>query len=202
MAEDKRTPIVNVEKLTMWKLLTDEETAPTYDEAVKFGKILMTAKDTPSTANAELYGDGEKTDEAFENTGGAIEFGIHGLNSSDRALIYGEHIKKGTNVTAKYDTPNYVCVAIMSKRGDKLYNLKKYVKCIFMPSEESETQTEKGGIKYSTTTIKGTYSPLLSTTEAKFVRYGVDPVNDAEIINKWFTDALYIGPDESVTQGS
>lgn len=197
MSNTERTTTVNVEKLTMWKLISDTETAPEYDtEPVAFGKILMTVKDTPSTASAELYGDGVKTKEVYENEGGTLELGIHGLNSSDRVMIYGESIEKGTNVTSRYDKPNYVCVALMTKRDDSLYNLKKYVKTIFTPNDESESQTEKGGIKYATTTIKGTYSPLISTNKAKYVRYGVDIEKDKDIFTKWFTEADYIGPEE------
>lgn len=196
MASTDRKATVNIEKLTMWKLTKDNEDSPTYGEAVEFGKILMTVKDTPTTTSAELRGDGVKTDEAFEQTGGSIELGIHALNSTDRALLYGESVKKGTNVIAKDDTPNYVCVALMTKRADGLYNLKKYVKTIFVPSEEDESQTESDGIKYATTTIKGTYSPLLSTNVAKYVRYGVNPVSDAAVITSWFSDANYTGPDE------
>ena len=62
---------INLKKLTMWKQLTDTESATTYDaEAYAFTNELMAAKYTPKAETAEQYGDGIKVEDYVAKDGG------------------------------------------------------------------------------------------------------------------------------------
>ena len=71
-----------------------------------------------------------------------------------------------------------------------------------MPEGEDSKQQEGSKIEYGTATLKGTYSPLISTGEDCYKRLGVDAKEDAELIEKWFTKADYYGEDSAVGGGA
>ena len=55
---------INVKRLVMWKQLTDDDSATTYDTtAYAFTKSTMSAKYTPKVETAEQYGDGIKVED-------------------------------------------------------------------------------------------------------------------------------------------
>lgn len=188
---------INVKRLAMWEMTDEKE--ETYGDVMPFDKRLMTYKDTPSVGEAELYGCGVLVAVASRNSGGSLELGIHGLTGDEREVMYGENIVGGTNVTSAEDVPSYVAVAVMSENEDGTVNLRKWFKVRFSPHDESISQIEGDKISFSTPTVKGTYV-VNSTDWIRASRDDVDTVEDAEFINKWFTDADYIGgeTDEGV----
>lgn len=58
-------------------------------------------------------------------------------------------------------------------------------------AEKTFTQSELNKISYGNASIKGTYSPLLSSHADCYRRLGADPESDKEFIEKWFTEAAF-----------
>lgn len=190
----ERKSTVNVKQLVVFPMTLDNETTITYGTATPIAKVLMAATDAPSVATGTQEAEGQTVESYSAVTGGKLDIDLTALNSADRVLFYGETIKNGTNVTNKDDFSEYVMVAYMTVRGDGLVNLKKFPKIRFSPQSETDNQMEKNGIKYSTSKLSGEYLPTINDGDAKYVRYGVDPVVDAAIITSWFTDASYYKP--------
>ncbi len=183
-------PPINVRKLTMWQM-TDEENE-TYGDAHSYEGRLMSYRDSITSNSAKLYGDGELADVAQRVTEGSVEFGIHELIDEERQNIYGEVVVNGATVTSVNDNARYQCVAIMTERNDGKINLRKWFKVKFAQHEESVTQLSDGSATFSTPTLKGTY---ISNREGHFraVLSGLDRTTDKDVIEKWFTQASYIG---------
>ena len=82
-------------------------------------------------------------------------------------------------------------MAYCTERPDGKLNLYKFPKVKFMPQGETADQKEGTKISYGNASIKGTYSPLLSSHADCYKRLGVDPsnVDDKAFIEKWFTEA-------------
>lgn len=184
--------VVNIEKLTVWSR-TENDEATTYGTPVSLAKTLMTINDTPTVVSDDLHGDGEVSDTYYAVVGGTLECGLTGLTQTDRALFYGETAKDGSNVIAKGQIGSYVVVAHQSVHRDGTLKLTKYVRVLFSPSQEQEQQVTKSGVTWSTKTLSGKYSADKGTGVYKYIRDNVDPVEDAEIISKWFTQADYYG---------
>ena len=64
-----------------------------------------------------------------------------------------------------------------------------------MPQGEDSQQREGTKISYTTASIKGTYSPLLSTHSDCYKCRGVDPSTQADLISNWFAEADYYTAD-------
>ena len=182
---------INVKRLTMWKQLTDSETATTYDTTARaFTNELNSMKYSPKMETAEQYGDGIKVEDYVAKDGGDIEAVIRGFKNGDNEFLFGEtSTTEGVSVSASDDVVPYVCVAYATVRPDGKLNLYKFPKVKWMPQGETANQQEGTKISYGTASIKGTYSPLLSSHADSYKRYGVDPTEDAEFINSWFTTA-------------
>lgn len=180
---------VNVKKLAIWKC-EDES----YGEVMSMEKRLMTYTDTPTVSTATLYGDGEIADSVTRNSGGTLALNVHDLLSAERAVMYGEKVEKGANVTRTTDVGKYVAVALMSDNVDGTVNLRKWFKVKFAQHAESVQQISDGSETFSTITLNGTYIATDDGT-LRAMRDDLDPVTDAEIINKWLTEAEYIGPE-------
>lgn len=89
-------------------------------------------------------------------------------------------------------------VALMAVKRNGRVNLRKYFKVAFKKHDETVTQQEENGINYSMPTLNGTYVKN-TTLGMKVARREVDPTTTegAEIIEKWFTQATYIGETTS-----
>lgn len=185
---------INVKKLVMWALLTDSAAGTTYgDTAREFTNQLNSAKYTPKVQTAEQYGDGIKVEDYVAKDGGDLDITIRGFSEGDNEFLFGETSKNGTSVSNSEDIVPYVCVAYATERPDGKLNLFKFPKVKFMPQGEDSQQREGSSVKYGTANIKGTYSPLLSTKDDCYKRLGVDPKTDSAIVEKWFSEADYIG---------
>ena len=192
---------INVKKLTMWKQLTDSETATTYDtDAHAFTNELNSAKYTPKTETASQYGDGVKVEDYVAKDGGDIDIVIRGFKQGDEAFLFGEKetTAEKTSVSGSDDIVPYVWVAYMTERPDGKVNLYKFPKVKFMPQGEDSQQREGTKISYTTANIKGTYSPLLSSHADCYKCRGVDPGTQAELITKWFATAEFYTADSAV----
>lgn len=192
MAADTRGhSFINVKRLAMWGLLTDDEAATTYDaETYEFGTSLMAAKYTPSVQTASQYGDGIKVEDYVAKDGGDIDITITGFKAGDSVFLFGEtKTADGTEISSAADIVPYKCVAYMTERPDGKVNLYKFPKVKFMPQGEDANQREGSKISYGTAALKGTYSPLISSQHDCYKRLGVDPTTDAEFVTKWFTTA-------------
>lgn len=78
-------------------------------------------------------------------------------------------------------------VAYATERPDGRLNLYKFPKAKFMPEGEDSRQRTGSQVNYGTARLKGTYSPLLSSHDDCFKKYGVDPVKDKAVIEEWFS---------------
>lgn len=183
--------VTGIDKLVMWELTADTSSAITYGtEATEFLKKLMTRTDTPATAQAQLDACNQTVDQFVAINGGELSIGVTDLDSTERALIFGETADaSGVNVNAKDDRPNYLCVAYMTTRSDGKVNLYKYPKVMFMPQAETAETQKKGAVTYQTITVKGNYIPTIKDGSARYVKYGVDPAADASLVTTWFSDA-------------
>ena len=185
---------INVKWLTMWQLKTDAEgTTPTYDETPHtFPNQLNSVKYSPSMQTNEQYGDGIKVEDYVAKDGGDIEAVIRGFTEDDNEFLFGETTKNGISVSTSEDIVPSVCTAYATERADGLLNLYKFPKVKWMPQGEDSQQRTGTQVNYGTAQIKGSYSPLLSTHEDSYKKYGVDPNSEEgkKIIEKWFADAL------------
>lgn len=191
-------PTKGLKRLVVWPLTADEGTAaPTYGEAHEFIKRLMTASDNPSIAEGSVDADNQTVEEAVERSGGDLDIGLTALTAEEEALLYGSTLKNGTNVSNINDIGAYVAAAYMTNRSDGLVNIYKYPKVRFSPQSQSFSTKKKGSVEFATIQIKGKYIPLVYNGDVCYERKAVDPVKDAEIINKWFTDGSYYGANEA-----
>lgn len=193
MANERGRSHVNVKRLVMWKLLTDDDSATTYDtNTYAFEKSTMSAKYSPKVETAEQYGDGIKVEDYVAKNGGDLDISLTGFKTGDGVFLFGEtKTNEGTEVSGSDDIVPYNCVAYCTERPDGKLNLYKYPKVKFMPQGETADQKEGTKISYGNASIKGTYSPLLSSHQDQYKRLGVDPSDpdDKAFIEKWFSEA-------------
>lgn len=193
----KAKATIGLERLAMWKVLDETDESITYDTVKELVKRIMTASYSPSVSEAELNADNQTVDYVTESDGGELSIGVTALDSDERCLIYGETLENGTNIENKDNMSNYVCVAYMTNRSDRLVNLYKYPKVYFTPQQESSDTKKRGSLEFKTIDLKGTALSLLKDGNSRFVRYGVNPKSDEgkAIITAWFTEGDYYKPD-------
>lgn len=191
---ERRRSTVNVARLTMWKQTSDSATETAYEtEPYTWENSLAAVKYTPTMQTNEQYGDGVKVEDYIAKDGGDIDITVNGFGPGDAAFLFGETDENGTEISSANDIVPAVCVAYYTKRPDGKFNLYKFPKAKFMPEGEDSKQQEGSNISFGTASLKGTYSPLLSTGADCYKRYNVDPTADADLIEKWFTTADYYG---------
>lgn len=205
--DNRRRSTINVARLTMWKQTSDTSEGTTYEETpYTWENSTANVKYTPKMQTNEQYGDGIKVEAFVAKDGGEIDITVNGFNAGDGAFLFGETTKGGTEISGADDIVPNVCVAYYTKRSDGKINLYKFPKTTFYPEGEDAKQQEGSTVNYGTANLKGTYMPLISTKEDCYKRREVDPKEDAELIEKWFTEADYYGeetatpPAQNVTE--
>lgn len=192
--DKRRRSTINVARLTMWKMTSDTSTGTTYETSpYTWDNSTANVKYTPKMQTNEQYGDGIKVEAFVAKDGGEIDVTVNGFNAGDGVYLFGETEKYGTEISGSDDIVPNVCVAYYTKRTDGTINLYKFPKVTFYPEGEDANQQEGSTINYGTANLKGTYLPLISTKADSYKRRGVDPVTDAALIEKWFTEADYFG---------
>lgn len=196
--DKRRRSTINVARLTMWPMIEDTSKGTTYGETPHtWDNSLASVKYTPKMQTNEEYGDGIKVEAYVAKDGGDIDVTVNGFGAGDGVFLFGETDKNDTEVSGADDIVPNVCVAYYTKRTDGKINLYKFPKTTFYPEGEDAKQQEGTTISYGTANLKGTYMPLISTKDDLYKRYGVDPVKDKALIEKWFTEAdYYAGGDE------
>ena len=194
--DNRRRSTINVERLTMHKMISDTKDGTTYEETPRtWDDSLAAAKYTPKMQTNQQYGDGKKVEDFVAKDGGDINITINGFVAGDSAFLFGETNKNGTEISSANDIVPDLCVSYFTKRTDGKINLYKFPKTKFKPEGEDNKQQEGTNISYGTANLKGTYSPLISSGEDCYKRYGVDPEKDSALIEKWFTVADYNASD-------
>lgn len=194
---------INVQRLTMFRQLTDSSSGTTYETvAYTFPNELNSAKYTPKVSTASQYGDGVKAEEHVAKDGGTLDVVIRGFKPGDAAFVFGESDESGTDVSNANDIVPNVCVAYFTVRPDGKVNLYKFPKVKWMPQGESASQQEGSTVNYGTASLQGTYSPLISTGDDRYTKYGVDPASDAAFIESWFTTANFYKETAAVGETS
>ena len=195
---ERRRSTVNVARLTMWKMNDDTSEGTTYEkDPYTWENSLASAKYVPKMQTNEQHGDGIKVEAFVAKDGGDIEININGFDTGDGAFLFGETDNNGTEVSNAGDIVPNICTAYFTKRTDGKINLYKFPKVTFYPEGEDAKQQEGATISYGTANLKGTYMPLISTQDDKYVRYGVDPKTESELIEQWFTDPKFTATDGS-----
>lgn len=193
----KASPTVGLKRLVVWPLIEDSKNKLEYGEAHEFVNRLMTSQDDPNVLQDSINADDITAESLVVVDGGKLTVGVTDLTSEERKMLLGEMIRNGTNITSIKNLTGYVCVACMCKRSDGTYNLKKYPKVKFVPGSESSETMQKSGVKFVTQTLSGEYLSTVNNNESRAVRYAVP--EDDEIVNQWFTEANYIGPEETTS---
>ncbi|MBE6901581.1 MAG: hypothetical protein E7478_03835 [Ruminococcaceae bacterium] len=191
---------INVKRMVMWKLTSDDSTGTVYDAtAHKFENQLNSFRYTPRIQTAEQYGDGVKVEDYAAKDGGDIESVIRAFSSDDEQFLFGETATtNGTVMSGSDDIVPYVAVAVMTERADGLVNLYKFPKVKWTPQGEDNKQREGTTVSYGTAALKGIYSPLLSNHKDCYKKRGLDPKEDKDFIENWFTEAAF-NDDAAVT---
>lgn len=187
------SPTIGLKRLVVWPLVEDSKNNLEYDEPYEFGVRLMTLSDDPSIAQGSIDADDMVAESLVAVDGGKITVGVTDLTAVERQMLLGEVMRNGTNITSTKNFSGYVCLACMTERADGKYNLKKYPKVKFVPGSESNTTRKKGTVEFVTQNLSGEYYTCINNHESRAVRYEVP--EDDEIVNQWFTDAKYIGPE-------
>lgn len=199
MSNENARAAVGLERLAVWPVTKNTSDELTFGEVHELKHRLMAMTSTPKVVSGVLNADDMPVENVTETQGCDIDLDVTALNSEERVLFYGETLRNGTNVRSTSDTPGLLVVACMTKRADGLYNLKKYMAVKFIEQAQTNNTVELGNIKYDTIKLKGECYPPLKLNEYRYVRFGVDLVKDADIVTKWFTEAEYIGPEDTAT---
>ena len=196
MATETRHSDLGIQRLAVWKLTSDSDTATEYDMVKEINKAVMTITVTPAVTSAEQYAEDTTTEYFSQNIGGTIALEVTDLTSEEESLIYGSQIVNRVLVSNKDDMSNYLCVAYQTKRSDGLVNLYKVLKAVFPKSAKTHNTIQKSSVTFSTVSLNGEYVPVFSTGDDRYQLKAVNPKTDTNIINKWFTEALYKGEEE------
>lgn len=191
----KASPTIGLKRLVVWPLIEDSKNNLDYGEHYEFGVRLMTLNDDPSIAQGSIDADDMVAESLVAVDGGKITVGVTDLTAVERQMLLGEVMRNGTNITSVKNFSGYVCLACMTERADGKYNLKKYPKVKFVPGSESNTTKKKGSVEFVTQNLSGEYHTCINNYESRAVRYAVPEEDD--IVDQWFTDAKYIGPEEN-----
>lgn len=184
----------NIKRLVMWVYDEDEET---YGSPISFDGTVMSYKDSISSNSTDLYGCGDLIDIATVKNRGTLEIGVSfDFRGENRKNIFGEIFKNNVNITTSNDVTPIVAVAAMTTTSTGKINLRKWFKSIFNPNDENVQQIESSAT-FATATITGTYFPDGSGRMRARMDH-LDATNDKELIEKWFTDATYIGEEAAV----
>lgn len=196
MTNDNARAAVGLSRLAVCPIIKNTSDELEFGEFHEMKHRLMAMTVTPKTISGVLNADDMPVENETETQGCDIDIDVTALNSEERVIFYGEKLRSGTNVISTSDRPNLLVIACMTKRADGLYNLKKFIAVKFAEQAETNNTVELGNIKYDTIKLKGECYPPLKLNEYRYVRFGVDLENDSEIVKKWFSEPLYIGPEE------
>lgn len=175
---------VGLKNIYVAKILTDDETATTYDAPRKLSPA-MTANVTPNVNSANLHGDDQVQETIEELESVTVEIGINDLTLADYAFLLGKTVDSNGGVTDSInDEAPYVAIGYEvpltkgRKRMTWLYKAK-----FGIPAEQD--QTKQGTPSFQTPTISATSIPRQSDGEWRY-RVESNETNSA-VINSWFT---------------
>lgn len=183
---------VNIKNLTVWPLSADTTEAITYGTAMSLKDRFMSFVDTPKQNSSALYGDGKKTHEYIGKDGGELQLNIQSLTPTEKATLYGETTEAdGTNTMGASDIIPYVMVAFEVENDDGTIDLYKYPKVMMAEQPTNIEQKTEGGVKYSTSALKGSYLFTIHDNEARYIKEDMAPTTDAAEITSWFATAAF-----------
>lgn len=184
---------VNVERLVIWAY---NETTQKYDAPIDISERLMSYKDSMSKNSTDLRGAGRIIETAYGTAKGSLELALAvDLIDDMRSKILGETFKNGVSITTVDDIVPNIVVALQTKGTGKTVNLRKWLNVTLTEGEDAAQQREDSP-QYSTPTLSGTYIPNENGVfRARYDR--IDPVANKTIVDKWFTDAEFIGEDSA-----
>lgn len=194
MPDTAKKTNINVKKIAI--LYSQSEVDPeTHTGSASFAVLDLTGRarsftDTPAVNSADLYGSGELQETVYLSANGSLTLAVNYLTAEERQVLFGETDSNGTNVVTGNETPNEVCVALMTEctTDGSIVNLYKYFNVTFQPNEESVQQIENG-VTFSTVQITGTYRKSPNNNMVKAVRRHVNAnaSGSAELISGWFS---------------
>lgn len=185
---------INIKNLCVWPLTSDDTTDLTYGTKTDLANRFMTFVDTPKQNSAKLEGDGTVIDEYVGKQGGELALNITSLSAAERVALFGEKATNGSNAMGKNDIIPYVCAAFTVENSDGTVALYKYPKVKLVEQPISVEQRTEGGVKYSTTSLKGDYTFTINKDEARYIMDDLDVTTDATVITAWYATAEYTAP--------
>jgi hypothetical protein len=187
----KTGAIVGCNRAVMWPRTEGETT--TFGEAVDMSERIISVTYQLGTATGSLDAGDKVVDTYTGKTGASGSINVVNTTSAEDIALFGETDENGTNVEATTDLIPYSVLAYQGNRSDGKVNLYKIMKCMLVPGSETAETVKKDNITYNTTNIS--YTADADGTIIRYVRKAVDPVEDAEIIENWFTQADYHAPE-------
>lgn len=182
---------VGLKKIHVAKILSESETATTYDKPRKLSPA-MTANITPNSNTADLYGD-DQAQETIEELGNiTVEISVNDLNMEDYAYLFGKTVDANNGISDNVnDEAPYVALGYeipLSKPKGAKRMVWLYKGKFAIPTEEN--QTKQGSPTFQTPTISATFLPR-QDGEWRY-RVESNETNKA-IIDSWF-DAVQEKP--------
>lgn len=189
-SNERRSP-VSVLELAYAPLTVDSKDQVTYGAVVNMGGTLISANYAPQMNTTSQFAGGQQYDSYTSKSGGTVDIQVPGLNGTDQQGLLGYKLNSTTGLITsnKSDVVPFVMVIYSTETSEGRINLYKFPKTKFTTSGENATTKESNGVTFQTTTLNGTYSPLIKTGDDMFCLKGLDPVEDSETINAWFATA-------------
>lgn len=199
-----RKSAVSTLRFAIAPLTKDSADELTYGEVHEIPNNLITVRYTPTMNQASQFASGMQVDGYVAKAGGTLEIGVCGLNSEDETLMFGSKLDEKTAVLTsnKDDVVPDVMVIYSTKRSDGTINLYKFPKTKLTSQGETAQTSDDNGVTYQTTTVNGTYKPLLKNGNDSHIIKGLDiSTEEGKAIEaEWFAKALgRISDDVSAT---
>ncbi|QNG60391.1 phage tail protein [Bacillus sp. PAMC26568] len=178
---------VGLEKIHVAKLLTDTDTAATYEVPEKLAEALTATITRNSTTNT-LYADNKASETVTKTGSTTVEIGIDQLSTEMEALLLGHTVNAdGVIVKNKDDVAPYVALGFSGTQSDGKEKLIWLFKGKFQPPASNYT-TQGENIEFQTPTLSGTFinRDFDGLSEAS-VNTGDAGVN-AAVVTGWFTE--------------
>lgn len=185
---------INIKDLAIFPMITEETAAiaATYGENKSFKNRFMSFNDTPKSQSGSLLGDGAITNQYSAKNGGDLTLNIQQLVAGERVALFDESEETdGTTSMGKDDLVPYCAVVFKVENDDGTIDLYKYPKVKFTEQQTGVEQKSENGVKYSTTSLKGTYIFDLKNKKARHIKEDMDEVTDAAEIAAWYESGAF-----------
>lgn len=185
--------VVGVERLAMWKIVTDNKETLAYGEKYEFTDSLKAAGYVPNVLNASNYADNKQIESAAQKNGGTLDIEVSDFSAKAETMLFGSKVDGGVVVSNKNDVIPFVGVAFMQTFDDGTVDLYKFPKVKFTPQGKSASTITDGGLTYQSTKAQGKYMATLKNGDEMYLEKYANRESDKEKIEAWFAKAEFVG---------